>query len=306
MTAVMVVLLAMPLTTPLLVIAGVLSGAGSGLVMTPVLIELSRRSGDADRGSAFSLFSAALAVALVVGSIGGAPLVAAFGFEVAILATLGGIAGAAALTLWDRGLRAQPVRGAVSLSRRVVTAARFGSRRSMIAIEREMIQARETGEIDLLRHWFLAGPAQQVALAGRDPKVADDRQLLGGFDPLGHDEAFQSRRLPGSRAGCVRRIVGLPACTSDGRSSTTSNCICAEEPETRVSGPDIIGGEPKPADRSALTLRRSSSRSSTSSRSVSSRTIRSSAIACRRKMPFTSLGRKSDDPRVRGERFTLR
>jgi len=114
MTAVMVVLLAMPTTTPLLVIAGVLSGAGSGLVMTPVLIELSRRSGDADRGSAFSLFSAALAVALVVGSIGGAPLVALFGFEVAILTTLGGIAGAAALTLWDRGLRAQPVRGTVS------------------------------------------------------------------------------------------------------------------------------------------------------------------------------------------------
>ena len=60
-------------------IAGVLSGAGAGLVMTPVLVELSRRSGDPDRGSAFSLFSAALALALVVGSIGGAPLVAALG-----------------------------------------------------------------------------------------------------------------------------------------------------------------------------------------------------------------------------------
>ena len=87
--------------------------------MTPVLVELSRRSGDADRGSAFSLFSAALAVALVVGSIGGAPLVAAFGFEVALLATLGGIAGAAALTLWDRGLRAQPCVGPSALSRQV-------------------------------------------------------------------------------------------------------------------------------------------------------------------------------------------
>ena len=108
MTAVTIVLLALPATTPLLVIAGVISGAGAGLVMTPVLVELSRRSGDADRGSAFSLFSAALAVALVVGSIGGAPLVATVGFEVALLVTLVGIAAAAALTLRDAGLRARP------------------------------------------------------------------------------------------------------------------------------------------------------------------------------------------------------
>ena len=117
MTAAMLVLLAFPPTTPLLVIAGLISGAGAGLVMTPVLVELSRRSGDADRGSAFSLFSAAQAVALVLGSIGGAPLVAVFGFEVALLATLGGIAGATALTLWDAGLRARPPRGpAVALA----------------------------------------------------------------------------------------------------------------------------------------------------------------------------------------------
>ena len=108
MTAVMIVLLAFPPTTPLLVIAGLLSGAGAGLVMTPVLVELSRRSGDADRGSAFSLFSVALAVALVLGSIGGAPIVATLGFEAALLATLIGIGGATALTLWDRGLRARP------------------------------------------------------------------------------------------------------------------------------------------------------------------------------------------------------
>jgi MFS family permease len=114
MTAVMIVLLALPATTPMLVIAGVLSGAGAGLVMTPVLVELSRRSGDADRGSAFSLFSAALALALVIGSIGAAPLVATFGFEVALLVTLAGIGGAAAVTLWDRGLRAKPRRGPVS------------------------------------------------------------------------------------------------------------------------------------------------------------------------------------------------
>jgi predicted MFS family arabinose efflux permease len=108
MSAVTIVLLALPPATPLLVLAGIISGAGAGLVMTPVLVELSRRSGDADRGSAFSLFSAALAVALVLGSIGGAPLVATFGFEVTLLVTLVGIAGAAALTLGDMGLRAHP------------------------------------------------------------------------------------------------------------------------------------------------------------------------------------------------------
>jgi predicted MFS family arabinose efflux permease len=88
--------------------------------MTPMLVELSRRSGDADRGSAFSLFSAALAVALVIGSIGGAPLVATFGFEVTLLVTLVGIAGAAAVTVWDRGLRAPPDRRGLSLRRPVV------------------------------------------------------------------------------------------------------------------------------------------------------------------------------------------
>lgn len=108
MTAAMLVLLAFPSTTPLLVVAGALSGFGAGLVMTPVLVELSRRSGDADRGSAFSLFSAAQALALVLGSIGGAPLVATFGFEATILVTLAGIAGAAGLTLSDAGLRARP------------------------------------------------------------------------------------------------------------------------------------------------------------------------------------------------------
>jgi MFS family permease len=108
-TAAAVVLLALPSTTPLLIIAGVLSGGGAGLVMTPLLVELSRRSEDADRGSAFSLFSAALAGALTIGSIGGAPLVAAFGFEAALLATLGGLALASAVTAADPALRRRPI-----------------------------------------------------------------------------------------------------------------------------------------------------------------------------------------------------
>jgi MFS family permease len=107
-TAAAILLLTLPPTTPLLIVAGLLSGSGGGLVMTPILVELSRRSGDADRGSAFSLFSAALAAALVIGSIGAAPIIDTVGFEVALLAGLLAVVGAAVVAAADRGLRAHP------------------------------------------------------------------------------------------------------------------------------------------------------------------------------------------------------
>ena len=103
-----IVLLTQPPTTPLLIVSGVLTGAGGALVITPLLVEMSRRSADADRGSAFALFSAANASALAVGSIAGAAIVAALGFEVAMIATLGGAAGAALLAMLDRGLHRRP------------------------------------------------------------------------------------------------------------------------------------------------------------------------------------------------------
>ena len=71
-TGVAVLVLTLPPTTPLLMVAGTLTGLGGGLVITPMLVEISRRSRDADRGSAFALFSAANAGALAIGSIGGA------------------------------------------------------------------------------------------------------------------------------------------------------------------------------------------------------------------------------------------
>jgi len=81
--------------------------------MTPILVELSRRSADADRGSAFSLFSAALATALVIGSIGAAPIIDTVGFEVALLTGLVAVGGAAIVAAADRGLRAHPRRAAL-------------------------------------------------------------------------------------------------------------------------------------------------------------------------------------------------
>jgi MFS family permease len=104
-TAVSIGLLLLPPTTPLLMVAGVLTGGGAGLLMTPILLELSRRSSEADRGSAFSLFSGALAAALVLGSIGAAPLVAAAGFEAAIAASIAGLGLAAVVALGDPALR---------------------------------------------------------------------------------------------------------------------------------------------------------------------------------------------------------
>jgi MFS family permease len=107
-TGVAILLLAQPPTTSLLIVAGILTGAGGGLVGTPLIVELSRRSLDADRGSAFALFSAANAVGLAIGSIGGALVVANLGFEVAMLATGIGTVAAALLAVTDLGLRQRP------------------------------------------------------------------------------------------------------------------------------------------------------------------------------------------------------
>jgi MFS family permease len=104
LTAIAIGLLLLPPTTVLLVAAGLLTGAGGGLILTPLLLEMSHLSAEEDRGSAFALFSGALAGALVLGSIGGAPIIALAGFEAAIAASIGGIACAAMLTMVDPGL----------------------------------------------------------------------------------------------------------------------------------------------------------------------------------------------------------
>lgn len=107
-TACAVLLLTAPPTTPLLIVAGTLTGLGGALVITPLLIELSRRSQEADRGSAFSSFSAANATALAIGSIGGAVVVEAAGFPAAMVGTFVAISLAAGLTVLDPALRRAP------------------------------------------------------------------------------------------------------------------------------------------------------------------------------------------------------
>ena len=106
--ALAILLLTLPPATPLLVVAGALAGCSGALVNTPLLVELARRSGAADRGSAFALFPAGIAMGLVVGSIGGAPLIGALGFEPTILVAMAGLVGAAAIAIADRQLRIPP------------------------------------------------------------------------------------------------------------------------------------------------------------------------------------------------------
>ncbi len=104
MTMVAIGMLLLPLTTPLLIVSGLLGGAGGGIVLTPITVELSRRSTDADRGSAFALLSGGMAIAMTLGSIGGAPVVAILGLSAALAMGIVLIGVAMALTIADASL----------------------------------------------------------------------------------------------------------------------------------------------------------------------------------------------------------
>ncbi|MGZ8313133.1 MAG: MFS transporter [Allosphingosinicella sp.] len=91
-------------TTPILIAAGAMTGIGAPLIVTPLMLALTRRSTDADRGSAFALFSASYAAAIALGTIGTAPLVDSLGFEAIMLLALGALIASAAVAVADRGL----------------------------------------------------------------------------------------------------------------------------------------------------------------------------------------------------------
>jgi MFS family permease len=105
LTAAAIGMLLLPLSTPLLLASGLLGGGASAVVLSPVLFEVNRRSDDADRGSAFALYSGALAGAISLGSIGGAPIVAAFGLSAALAAGIALILLSLVLAAGDRSLR---------------------------------------------------------------------------------------------------------------------------------------------------------------------------------------------------------
>ncbi|HWH23432.1 MAG TPA: MFS transporter, partial [Candidatus Limnocylindria bacterium] len=106
-TVVGMLLLLVPPTTALLVVAGALSGGGTALIVTPLLLVLSRRSNEADRGSAFGLFAGSFALAIAIGSVGVAPVIERAGFELAMVAMLVALGLSGVVALFDRGLRGQ-------------------------------------------------------------------------------------------------------------------------------------------------------------------------------------------------------
>ena len=104
-TLVSVLLLLLPPSVPLFLVSGFFAGAGGIMVIGPLLMVISHRSTDRVRGSAFAFFYVAMALGNAIGSIGGAPFVAAGGFVLAMSALgVTGLALSAMLTLIDGGL----------------------------------------------------------------------------------------------------------------------------------------------------------------------------------------------------------
>jgi MFS family permease len=92
-------------TTQVLILSGSLTGVGAALIVQPLMLALTARSGDADRGSAFALFSAMFAAGLAIGTIGTAPLIGSLGYGTLLALALVALGGSAVVALLDRGLR---------------------------------------------------------------------------------------------------------------------------------------------------------------------------------------------------------
>lgn len=73
--------LLLPLNDGVLILAGLLNGAGAGLTLPPMLAQLSRRSDDATRGTGLAYFSVAFAIGMILGASGGGLLYPWLGFH---------------------------------------------------------------------------------------------------------------------------------------------------------------------------------------------------------------------------------
>jgi predicted MFS family arabinose efflux permease len=105
MTAFSVVLLFPPPTTETLIVTGSLTGLAAALIIQPLLLALTERSDDSDRGSAFALFNAAFAASMALSTVGTAPVIGAVGFGTLLAVALGGLVLAALVAFLDSGLR---------------------------------------------------------------------------------------------------------------------------------------------------------------------------------------------------------
>jgi MFS family permease len=106
-TAIALALLLPEPTTAALIVAGLGTGAGGALILPPILLELSNRSTDAVRGSAFALFSVAFSLGIAAGSLGFVPIIETVGFEFALTCGLIALLAAGAITLADPSFRTE-------------------------------------------------------------------------------------------------------------------------------------------------------------------------------------------------------
>ena len=95
-------------TTPVLIVTGLLTGIGGALIIQPLMLALTARSNDADRGSAFALFSASFSVSIAIASVGTAPLIGTVGYSTLLAVALGALVLSAVVALFDADLRRRP------------------------------------------------------------------------------------------------------------------------------------------------------------------------------------------------------
>ncbi len=104
-TVMAVALLLLPLSDGLLIVSGALNGLGGGLVLPPMLAQLSYRSDDSTRGTGLAYFNVAFAIAMVVGSSVGGLLYPLLGFHGLLAAGAAICASGVLVALRDPGLR---------------------------------------------------------------------------------------------------------------------------------------------------------------------------------------------------------
>jgi ENTS family enterobactin (siderophore) exporter len=97
-----------PPTTPVLIVTGLLTGIGGALIIQPLMLAMTARSNDADRGSAFALFSASFSASVALASVGTAPLIGTVGYSTLLALALGALGLSAVVALLDADLRRKP------------------------------------------------------------------------------------------------------------------------------------------------------------------------------------------------------
>ena len=116
-----------------------------------------------------------------------------------------------------------------------------------VAAPRSRLDRHQRVEVQPLGPSLARRPAQQVALAGRDPELADDGQLLAGLDALGDDGGAPPRGQLLERAqDAVGRVVQDPALDEGQVDLDDVEVDLGQESQSGVAGTDVVGRETHP------------------------------------------------------------